>query len=115
MGAIYMTQWKVPPDTSQKEKIVGGVLTAVQLMWMILGLGIAAGLGLFFANIMGIPGLVFGIIIGVGVGCFFCFYKKQGIPIFTYIRLNIKHNRKVKHLIHKQSISNKTNYIGGGF
>lgn len=110
-----MTQWKVPPDTSQKEKIVGGVLTAVQLMWMILGLGIAAGLGLLLGNIMGIVGLVFGVIVGVGFGCFFCFYKKNGIPIFTYIRLQAKHKKKNQKLIHKQFISNKTDFIGGGF
>lgn len=108
-----MTQWKVPPDTSQKEKIVGGVLTAVQLLWMILGLGIAAGLALLLGSGFGIVGVVIGLVIGLGFGCFFCFYKKQGLPIFTCIRLNMKHKRKIQHLLHRESVGTKKEYYGG--
>ena len=53
-----MTTWKVPPDTSQKEKIVGGVLTAAQLIWMILGLGIAALISLTLGMAIGVVGIV---------------------------------------------------------
>lgn len=111
-----MTQWKVPPDTSQKEKIVGGVLTAVQLLWMILGLGIAAGLALLLGSSgMGIVGVVIGLIIGLAFGCFFSFFKKEGLPIFTYFRLNVKHKRKIHYLLHRESIGTKKEYYGGGF
>lgn len=110
-----MTTWKVPPDTSQKEKIVGGILTAAQLLWMILGLGLAALISLTLGVAIGIPGIVLGLIVGIGFGCFFCFFKKNGLPIFTWIRLNIKHKHKVHHLPHRQSIGNKNDYIGGAY
>ena len=99
-----MTQWKVPPDTSQKEKIVGGVLTAAQLLWMIIGLGIAAGISLTLGPIMGVVGIVFGIIVGLGFGCIFCFHKKNGLPLFTYLRLKNKHKKQIQTLPHRQTI-----------
>ena len=99
-----MTQWKVPPDTSQKEKIVGGVLTAAQLLWMILGLGIAALISLTLGTAIGIPGIVIGLVLGLGFGCVFCFYKKNDLPLFTYLRLNRKHKKQVQALPHRQTI-----------
>lgn len=105
-------QWQVPPDTSAKEKIVGGVLTFNQLIWMILGLGIAAGLSLFLGTLlgMGIVGLIIGLIVGIGFGCFFCFYKKNDIPIFTYMCLKRNHAKKVHHLPHHQ----RDKFLNGG-
>lgn len=96
-------QWNVPPDTSQKEKIVGGLLTAGQLVWMILGLGIAALLAVILVPVMKIVGLVVALVIGIGFGVFFCFYKKHDIPIFTYLRLKRKHATKTSKLPNKQT------------
>lgn len=99
-----MTQWKVPPDTSQKEKIVGGVLTAAQLLWMILGLGLAAILSISLGPAIGLPGIIFGLVVGLGTGCIFCFYKKNGLPLFTWLRLKKKFKTQIKELPHRQTI-----------
>lgn len=106
-----MTTWKVPPDTSQKEKIVGGVLTAAQLIWMILGLGIAAVVALTLGTAIGIVGIVIGLVLGIGFGLFFSFFKKNDIPIFTYLLLTRKHNKKVHKLPHRQMKGDRN--IGG--
>ena len=42
-----MASYPVPPDTSAKEKVIGGILSVVQLIWVLIGLALGVGLGFF--------------------------------------------------------------------
>ncbi len=84
-----MTEFKTPTDISEKEKIVGGILTAVQLIWIAIGLVITVGIGLACSGFMGWVGFIIGAIIGLPIGIMFAFYKPHKIPMMQYIRLKL--------------------------
>lgn len=96
MARVY----KVAADMSEKEKAVGGIMTFGQAGWLVLGFMICAGLFLLLANIIPpMMALIIAIPPGVAFGCIFAFYKKEGLPLSTY--LLYKHNfaKKSKLLV----------------
>ena len=84
-----MTEFKTPTDISEKEKIVGGLLTAGQLSWIAIGVGITVGIGLLLSGIMGGVGFIIGAILGLPTGVVFAFYKPHKIPMMQYLKLKI--------------------------
>lgn len=84
-----MTEFKTPTDISEKEKIVGGLLTAGQLIWIAVGVGITVGVGLLLSGIMGGVGFIIGAILGLPTGIVFAFYKPHKIPMMQYLKLKI--------------------------
>ena len=101
MSRIY----NVPADVREKEKIIGGLLTIGQGAWLmggfILGLGSFAGVYLLtrmvpLAIIAGLPMCLTGIP--------FAFFKKNGVPLPTYIVRKYNFNRKSHKLINKRDI-----------
>lgn len=84
-----MTEFKTPTDISEKEKIVGGLLTAGQLIWIAIGVGITVGIGLLLSGIMGGVGFIIGAILGLPTGVVFAFYKPHKIPMMQYLKLKI--------------------------
>lgn len=93
-------RYTVPPDMSEKEKIVGGMLTMVQLFWiLIFGL---MGLGVFFITVNFFGVIFSGILIlpFLVVGCFFALYKKNHLTLFKYLKLKRNHRNKTKELRH---------------
>lgn len=88
----------MPPDTREREKIVGGILDFVQLIWVVIGLVICAVITMtfyralsWFALVFGLPFVIGGLILALG--------KKDSLPLPKYIRLKVKHNTKVKFFI----------------
>ena len=94
-----MTEFRMPTDISEKEKIVGGLLTAGQLIWIGAGLGITVGVGFLCSAFMGGAGFIVGLLVGVPIGVAFAFYKPHKIPLMTYIKLKAAHTRIEKQLI----------------
>jgi uncharacterized membrane protein YhiD involved in acid resistance len=94
-----MTEFRMPTDISEKEKIVGGLLTAGQLIWIAAGLGITVGVGFLCTTFMGGAGFILGALVGIPFGIAFAFYKPHKVPLITYIKLKAAHSKKVKHLI----------------
>lgn len=92
--------YHVSADTSEKEKIVGGVLTMAQGLWLAGGFLIFGITFLILQNILPIPFAV-GIALfpGLGFGLPFAFYQKQGQPLFTYLMLKKEFDKKNKYLI----------------
>ena len=84
-----MTEFKTPTDISEKEKIVGGLLTAGQLIWIAVGVGITVGVGLLLSGIMGGVGFIIGAILGLPTGILFAFYKPHKIPMMQYLKLKM--------------------------
>ena len=101
MARIY----NVPADVREKEKIIGGLLTIAQGAWL-MG-GFVLGLGSFAGTYL-LTGMVpLAIIVGLPTACFgvpFAFFKKNGIPLPTYIVRKFKFKRKVHKLINKRDI-----------
>ena len=67
-----MSSYNMPPDTSAKEKIVGGILDFTQLLFLLGGVAIGLGIGFLFKPAFGTVGLAFFIIIfalaGLAIG-----------------------------------------------
>lgn len=96
-----MNKYSIPTDMSETEKIIGGVLTLVQLFWIILGVAIGA-LGYFLTyKIIGvIAGGLLALVLST-TGFPFAFYHvfaKNELTFFQMLRLRIKHKRKIKKL-----------------
>ncbi len=92
--------YHVSADTSEKEKVVGGVLTMAQGLWLAGGFLIFGAIFLLLQNFLPLAFAVFfALIPGLGFGGAFAFYKKQGIPLFTYLTLKKKFEKKTKHLL----------------
>ena len=94
--------YEVPPDTSEKEKAIGGILTFVQFGWLIGGLVIAMIIFLLFylptksyiiAGIFAVPFAFLGVP--------FAFYKKYEMSLIKYLMTKKKFDSKTKQLLNK--------------
>ena len=93
-----MTEFKTPTDISEKEKIVGGLLTAGQLIWIAIGLGITVGIGLALTGLLGGAGFIIGGILGLPTGLIFAFYKPHKIPMIQFIKLKMARRKNKMQL-----------------
>lgn len=92
------TVYSVPPDSKEKEKIIGGYITLGQGAWLMLGFVIGFAFTLLFYGAFPILAVIIGLLLFVGIGGTFAFYKKEGIPFFRYLVLKERNKRKTKHL-----------------
>ena len=93
-----MTEFRTPTDISEKEKIVGGFLTAGQLVFIVIGLAITVGIGLALSGVLGAASFIIGGIIGLPIGILFAFYKPHKIPLLQYLKLKMDRRKTLKHL-----------------
>lgn len=94
-----MTEFKMPTDISEKEKIVGGLLTAGQLLFIGIGLAITVALGLLLNGLIGNASFIIGLLIGVPFGICFAFVKPHKLPLKDYLMLKLKRRKNSKELI----------------
>lgn len=95
-----MRVYRVPADVTEKEKIIGGILTAEQGVWLGGGFFFGIAVTLLLANIM--PTLlaaIFGFGVGLGISVPFAFVKKRGLPLMTYIKCKRTFRKQTKHLV----------------
>lgn len=93
-----MRMYQIPPDTREKEKIIGGVLDLYQFFWILIGLLIGAGV---FALLFFLIGGIFSIVIGAIfclTGVPFAFYRKNGLTLFQLIKYTYLFNKKNHYL-----------------
>lgn len=93
-----MREYKMPTDISEKEKIVGGLLTAGQLIFLAIGIGIMVAIGLSLFGLIGKASFIIGAVIGLPLGVVFSFYKPHKIPLIQYIRLKMARRKGAKKL-----------------
>lgn len=107
-----MSVYSMPPDTSAKEKLVGGILDMTQLIFLLIGLGIGLGIGFLFKTFFGLFGLILGVVLGVAAGLIFGFVKIKGISLFNYFKYKKKHQKKTKKLpnVRKDGLSKEDFY-----
>ncbi len=92
--------YKVSADTSEKEKVIGGVLTLVQGMWLAIGFVITGVIFVLFHTFLpSALALILGLIPGLAVGLSFAFYQKEGLPLLTYLLYKRAFGKKNKKLI----------------
>lgn len=100
-----MARYTVPVDTREKEKIVGGFLTMVQLFWIIGGIGFGMLLFvLFFVTTKVLPISVFAFIIGMLTTLPFAFITKDGLPLFEFLKRKRKFLKKSHRLVNKRVV-----------
>lgn len=99
MARIY----QVPPNTAEKEKAIGGILTFAQFGWLVMGLIIAL---IIFVIVMSLTGSkLIGIIACAPfllIGVPFAFYKKYEMSLYKYLMLKKTFDGKTKQLINKK-------------
>lgn len=96
-----MKEYSIPQDMSEKDKIVGGILTMVQAFW--IGIGFVSGLVVFFLIYGLTRSFIFSAILAIpfmGTGLPFAFYKKHELTLLQLIVKKQKHKKKNKHLKH---------------
>lgn len=93
-----MREYKMPTDISEKEKIVGGLLTAGQLIFLAIGIGIMVVIGLSLYNVIGKVSFIVGAAIGIPFGIVFSFYKPHKIPLLQYIKLKMARRKNLPKL-----------------
>ena len=93
-----MATYSVPPDFSEKEKIVGGILTAAQLICIIVGIACAALFSFITFAFLGTASIIIGVIIFIPLGGVFALLKIKGLPLYTYLRLKKYHKTIVKKM-----------------
>lgn len=97
-----MKIYYVPPDMSEKEKIIGGVFTMEQFLWLLAG-GIIGVL--VFITTFNALGKVLSVIISLPfllLGVPFAFYKVNNLPLFEYLKRKRIFNSKNKYLVNER-------------
>ena len=88
--------YPVPPDTKEKEKVIGGLLTWTQFFWL-LG-GAVLGIMLFIIAYVTLSSKIVSILlllIGFGSSLPFVFFKKHDLTLSKYLYY--------KHILKKQT------------
>lgn len=95
-----MAQYQVPPDTKEKEKVIGGLLNWVQFFWLLAGFVLALILAFIAYTLF--ESVIISIVmalIGFGTSVPFALVKRMDMPLFTYLRRKHLLKKKTKNLI----------------
>lgn len=85
----------MPPDTREKEKIIGGIMDIYQFGFFIAGLLGCAIVTVSLFKYISWGSLLLGLPL-IAVGCLFAFFKVGEMRLFTYLRYKIKYSKKTK-------------------
>lgn len=103
-----MRRYNVTSDTSEKEKIIGGLLDMGQGAWLILGFILIMAVFLLLKDVLPpILALIIALIPGCGIGLPFAFYKKEGLTLLQLILYKHRFASQTKFLV------NDLNYKDG--
>lgn len=92
-----MRRYRMPADLNEKDKVIGGILTIAQALWVVPGIILA----LIVFALVGKTLKVFAIIpcaLAFSTCLPFVFYKVGGVPLPTYIMRKHKFKQKNKVL-----------------
>ncbi|WP_368262755.1 PrgI family mobile element protein [Clostridium disporicum] len=96
--------YRIPPDTSEEEKAIGGILTFTQFFWLLGGgvLGVFSYLLMYLLVRSHFIGIFFAVIVASS-GLPFAFYKKKEMTFFEYLKKKSKFKKKSKKLINRRT------------
>lgn len=95
-----MAVYQVPPDTKEKEKVIGGILNWTQFFWLLAGF--VTGMALAFLAFAGTRSIFLSVVLAIiafGLSVPFALVKKMEMPLFTYLRRKHALKKKTKKLI----------------
>lgn len=98
-----MNMYQVPPDTKEKEKIIGGLFDVTQFFWFLAGAAIA--IVLFAISYLTIGNEIFSIIlglIGLSTSLPFVFIRKKEMTLYRYLFYKRKLKKQKGDLINKR-------------
>lgn len=98
-----MNMYQVPPDTKEKEKVIGGLFDWGQFFWMLAGA--AVGILLFAVSYLTIGSEVLSIILailGIATCLPFVFVKKKELTLFNYLMYKRKLKNQNGNLVNKR-------------
>jgi len=100
MAKVY----RIPPDTSEQEKAIGGILTFIQFFWLLGGavLGVMTYLLMYLIFRSHFIGIFFALIVASS-GLPFAFYKKKEMTLFEYLKKKSKFKKKSKKLVNRRT------------
>lgn len=87
--------YNMPPDTREREKIVGGILDITQLGWLGAGFGLYIVHALIMFRFVSWLSLIVGIVFLVW-GAVFALKKKDDMPYPVYLRYKFAYKFKTK-------------------
>lgn len=91
---------QMPPDTNEKEKIVGGILDSTQLICLLIGAGIGVVITLLMYPLL--KGFALFLFLPPFFGSFpFAFRKVEELSYPKYLRLKYKFKHKTKYYINE--------------
>lgn len=94
MARVY----SMPPDTNEKEKIFGGILTLSQAGWIGGGFFLALILALLLFQVFKFFVIVI-CAVPLVAGCVFALKKKGNYTYFRYLTLKRRYDNRIKHYI----------------
>lgn len=96
MGKLY----QIPPDIHEKEKIIGGIFTLTQFIFIVIAAVVGIGLGMI---LYGMTASFIAMIIGIAIGALpfipfgFVKIRKMGdIELFQYLKYKIQYKMSIK-------------------
>ena len=94
--------YEIPPDTSEKEKAIGGILTFGQFGWLIGGVVIAllVFVVIYLITRVEVVSIIFAIPFAL-LGVPFAFYKKYEMTLLKYLITKKRFDMKIKNLTNK--------------
>lgn len=97
--------YNIPPDTKEKNKLIGGVLNINQMFWLMGGGALGAVFFILFSlGTENVAISIFFFLVGVSLSLPFVFYKKGDLTLFQYISRKYKFNQKTFRLINKRIV-----------
>ena len=98
-----MNMYQVPPDTKEKEKVIGGLFDWGQFFWFLTGAGIGIMVFTVVLSVTGVP-ILAGILglIGILTTFPFVFVKKKELTLFKYLYYKRKLKKQNGRLINRR-------------
>ena len=95
-----MRQYKSLGNHDQKEKIVGGVLTLGQTLWIAGGFSLGLGLGMIIYSVAKWPVLAFAMIPApTGIGAYLALHKEHGMSVIKFNMVKAGFSKQKQYIL----------------
>lgn len=97
-----MRSYQIPPDISEKEKVVGGIFSIFEFIIILIGVFIGVLVFVLFYPLLDKLALIVAIPFGFS-GLPVVLIKIKGLSVIEYTKRKLKFNKKQKHLLYSRT------------